>query len=147
MNETVEELLHEEGLIEGRIEDAAIRGDVALWIRLTMRKDAIPRLLAEVRAQPIREEVEQLEAELADLERQRQRALAEEPEVPAAMRSGVTPTMVRQRKLSGITSLSSQVGKDLDLRRTELENLTRKGAVRRHEKQLASLEAAGPGPV
>lgn len=118
---TVEQLVEEQSLIAGRIEDAARREDAASWIRLTMRRDALPGTIAELRARPIREEVERLEAELADLERQRQSALAEEPEVPAAMRGGVTPTMVRNQRLSSITSRASRVGKELDLRRTELE--------------------------
>lgn len=143
---TVEELLHEESLIGVRIEEAASREDTQEWIKLSMRRDALPSMIDGLRAQPIREEIGRLEAELEALEQERLRVLNEEHEVPDAMRGSVTAVMVKNRKLSGIASRSARVGKELDLRQTELENLTRKAAVRRHEKQLDRLESAGPRP-
>jgi chromosome segregation ATPase len=113
--------------IVARIEDAAVDGDAGEWLRLSMRRDALPRLITEAKAAPIRAEIARLEAELEDLEEQRKAALREKPEVPPHQRGTVTPMMVRNSKLGGIVARLSAVGRELDERRQELEQIERQG--------------------
>ena len=113
--------------IGGLIERAALAEDFKGWARLAMRRDALPSLVREARAQPVRREIEGLEEELEVLEEQRQRVLDEEPTVPAGMRGHVTPSMVRNRLLGGVSNQASAVGKELDEARRRLASIEAEG--------------------
>jgi hypothetical protein len=119
----VESLVEELAKIDALIEAAAVGDDMEAFIRLQMRERAIPLLIREAKARPIREQVARLEAELEEIEHSRQAALREEPEVPAAMRGSVTVPMLKNRKLSGISAQAMRVGRDLDQARRELERI------------------------
>ena len=109
--------------IGGLIERAAVNEDFVEWSRLAMRREALPSLVREARAQPVRREIEGLEEELEALEEQRQRVLEEEPTVPAGMRGYVTPSMMRNRLLGGVSNQASAVGKELDEARRRLASI------------------------
>lgn len=128
MTEKIEQLVEEYNRLDEEIATAAVAEDATEWIRLRMRKDALPSMIAEAKARPIRKEVQRLEEELERLESERQAALAAPlPQVPAAQRGTVTGLMRRNQELSGITSRTSMVGKELDERRRQLAQIEHEG--------------------
>jgi len=107
--------------IDSAIEDAAEARNQEEFLTLLMRKAALPKLIRDERARPVRERVERLEGQLEDLEAERQRVLAEDFSVPPERRTDLTETLLRNQKLSGITTRSSsRVGHHLDQARREL---------------------------
>lgn len=124
----VEKLEYELRRIDELIEAAAVEKDVPEWTKLRMRRDALPRLMAEAKAAPIHEQIARLQEELEDLERDRQRTLEEPaPVVPDSQRGSVTGLMLRNGKLSGIAAQMSRVGRELDQCRRALVRVESEG--------------------
>ena len=119
----VDELRGELAGIGARIERAAAEDDVVGWMELRMRADALPLLIRDAQAKPLREKLERLDAESDRLIEERERALIEEPPAaPAEMRGTVTPHMMRAQVLDGINRRESSVGRD---RRGVLERIAK----------------------
>ncbi len=124
MTERIELLEEELRRIGAEIEEAATAGDAGEWIRLGMRRDALPRLIREAKAEPIREEVERLEAELEAADREMVRAREEPPpEVPAMLRGQQTPALLRNARLGGIRARQSAACRELAAARATLAEI------------------------
>lgn len=119
---TAEDLERELAELDSLIERAAVDEDVVEFLRLEMRRAAIPALIRQARAAPVREELEALEAELEALEEEAERVRSgPAPEVAAGQRGHVTPAMMRNQQLAGITDQASSLGQRVKARRRELE--------------------------
>lgn len=115
--------------IDTHIEDAALKKDGDEFVRLSMRKIAIPVLIREERAEPMRERMRQLEEELDALEEElRQVQEAEPPPVPAGRVGHMNPAMAKSARISGIASRSSSLSRELKQARRELAELEAEGA-------------------
>lgn len=120
----LEELTRELVELDGQIEAAAVEEDLEAFIRLRMRQAALPALIRDARAEPIRGEVEQLEGELERLDAEAEYVReAPAPEVPERHRGHVTPLMLRNRALAGVLQRQHDVGKDLAAARRELASI------------------------
>ena len=117
---TIEELREQLAGIDALIESAAVDEDYVSWSELRMRKDALPALIRRAEAEPVRQEIARLEAELAASDEELLRARSEPVEVPPERRRDLTVAMLRNQRLGGITSRMSRLGKNLDERRKEL---------------------------
>jgi uncharacterized small protein (DUF1192 family) len=99
----VDELRAELAALGARIERAAAEEDTVSWLELRMRGDALPMLIREARARPLKERLGRLDDELMRLVSERERLMAEEPpEPPASMRGTISKQMMRQRLLDEI---------------------------------------------
>ncbi len=125
----VEQLQQELARIEGLVEEAAVDEDVSEWIRLAMRHDALPAPIRQAKTAPIRQEVERLEEELAELDEELRQAQEGPLPEDAPRTFGVTATMMRSRRIEGIAARSSSLSKEL----------------RQARRQLAETEAGGAG--
>lgn len=121
--QSLEALKAELAGIDGAIEDAAVQEDSESFLSLTMRREALPRLIREARANPVRERVERLEAELEALEDERQRVLDGDFEVPENRRGDLDALMLRNQRLGSITQQSSRIGHHLEQARVELRQI------------------------
>ncbi len=126
--ESVEVLEAELAGIGAEIEEAAVLEAASEWLRLSQRKDALPALIREAKAAPLRREVERLERELEALDQEMRRARqGPPPPVPEAMRGSVTPAMVRNQRIGGITAQASRAGKELVAAREQLARIESEG--------------------
>ncbi len=124
----IEQLEVELAGLNTRIEAAAVQQDGEEYLRLSMRQVALPYLIREETAAPIRDDICRLEEVLAELEVERQRIQAEPPpEVPSARRGYVTPIMARNVQLKGIIDQERSLSIELNRKRRELEQAAREG--------------------
>ena len=77
--DNVEAMMEELRALDREIEAAALAGDAEGFVRLQMRRAALPYHIREAKVAPIRREIGRLEDELAALEDEARRA-REEPE-------------------------------------------------------------------
>lgn len=124
MSEVVEELQAELHGIDAQLEAAALAEDQRAFVSLSMRKVALPYVIREARARPVREEVQRLEQELAALDDELRRAKDEPaPQVPVGQRGRINPAMAKNSRLANIANRASSIGRQLRLKRRELQRL------------------------
>ncbi len=124
----IEQLERELGRLDERAEEAALEEDAGEFLRLAMRRVAIPALIREARAAPVRREIERLEEELAALEAESKHVREQpQPTVPAGRRQHVTPAMLRNAELGSITARAIRLGGELKAKQQELAQIEREG--------------------
>jgi hypothetical protein len=125
--QTAEHLQDELGQIASRIESAAMDEDVIEWNRLAMRRDALPGLIRQARAEPVHQEIDHLNAELDTLAEEELRAREGPVEVSTERRHNLTDGMVTNRLLSSITNRSRRVGRELRAAQGRLAEIEAEG--------------------
>lgn len=126
---TVAELQAEAARVDSTIEEAAVQDDAGEFLRLQMRKAALPALIRQAQAQLIRREIAELEEELRGLDEEMAAAqAAPPPEVPVKLRGQQTPQMLKTRRISGVSTRSLVVSKELRELRLSLAELEGGGA-------------------
>ena len=106
-------LLTEQSGIWAKVERAAVEEDMGSWLDHRMRADALPRLIKEARARPLKERLASVEAELDAAVEELERAQHEpHPEVPPHLRGGVSPVQLHQARLQNIAGRQASAGKD-----------------------------------
>lgn len=128
----ITQLQAELGRIDRLIEAAAVAEDSKEFIRLEMRRSAIPSLVREARCEPLRGEICELEKQLESLDDEALRAQQEPHVVLEGRRQHVTPTMIRNSRLASITDRTSTVSKRVKEKRAQLKRIESEGTVTPH---------------
>lgn len=124
----IEQLEAELAGLNALIEAAAVQQDGEEYVRLSMRRSALPYLLREAKVAPIRDDIRRLEEVAANLETERQRIQTEPPpEVPPGRRGHITPVMVKNARLKGVIDQQSSISRELKEKRRELEQIKAEG--------------------
>lgn len=114
--------------VDARIEVAAVEGDAEEYLRLCMRRSALPYLIKMARTAPICREIERMEHELRALDEEAQSVReAPLPVVPPAQRGHVTPATLANTRLASINGRATQVGRELRNKRGELRRIEEEG--------------------
>ena len=89
-----------------------------------MRRDALPALLRQARAQPIRAEIVRLEDELESLDEELARVQkGPMPEVPKMQRGHLTSAMMQRTRIGGVHARMTNVGREIREARSRLAEL------------------------
>ena len=125
----VEALNEELRGLDREIEAAAVAGDAEGFVRLSMRRAALPSLILAAKASPLRAEVERLERELEELEIEAEKVLeSPAPEVPRGRRGHLTPGMVKNARIGEARARQGAVVRQLEARRRRLAEIEQEGA-------------------
>ncbi len=123
-----EELREELEDLPGLIESAALLGDSERFVKLQMRQVALEARLADERIEPLRAAVERIEAQLRELDWQRDAALnGPPPEVPEHQRGFQTPQMQLSRRLQSLAAQSARLSRELKVAKATLEEEVARG--------------------
>lgn len=115
-----------------QVEAAAVEGDVEGFVRRLMRQRALPRLIREAKAEPVRRKLAELESEAAAMDEAVRRVREEPyPVVPPGMRGHVTPRMAHDARLQEAVGRQRAIGEEL----------------KAHRRLLAQIEAEGVRPL
>lgn len=128
MTVTLAQLEEELGAIDVLVEEAAVQEDPEMFVHLSMRRAALPALIRQERAAPLRAQLERLNEELEALDEEMERARTEDPpEVPAGMAGTITRGMMRNRRLGGIVSRQGRSAKERKHVMRQIEAVERVG--------------------
>lgn len=123
------ELKQELDGIDDAIVEAAVDGNHERFVRLNMRKTALPTKIREARVEELRKEIERLESESAEIVAERDRLLGTPaPPVPAHLRGELTNGDMQRIKMQPVANEEQRVSRELRDRRKKLKKVLSLGS-------------------